>query len=450
MRRSERDLLDRVGTDTSAEVRSPYVTEGELPDSGGLSSTWSRREFFRLSGYGVAAIGAGNGFLKGGGPAAQTTKTPIAPRPAERRKLELFLCGDVMTGRGVDQILPHPSKPRIYETAVSSALGYVGLAERVNGSIPYPVGFSYIWGDALRELDARAPDLRIVNLETGITTSEEALPKGINYRMEPRNVPCLTALGIDCCVLANNHVLDWGMPGLLETLDVLRRAGIATAGAGRNAAEAGRPALLETRGKGRVLVFGFGSPTSGVPPSWSATESRPGVRVLPDLSPRTASGVADRIAALSRPGDLVVASIHWGGNWGYEIPRDQRDFAHRLVDAGRVDVVHGHSSHHPRGIEVYRGRPILYGCGDFVNDYEGIEGYERFRSELVLAYFVTLDAVSGSLERLEVVPFRTVRFRLERASRKEAEWMRRVLEREGKELGTGARSTGEGGLELRW
>jgi poly-gamma-glutamate synthesis protein (capsule biosynthesis protein) len=355
-----------------------------------------------------------------------------------------------MTGRGIDQILPHPSKPRIYEPAVSSALGYVGLAERANGPIPYPVDFSYVWGDFLGELRARAPDRRIVNLETSITTSEEALPKGINYRMHPRNVPCLQAAGIDCCVLANNHVLDWGTPGTLETLEALRRAGIATAGAGRDLGEAERPAVLDVGGKGRVLVFGFGSPTSGVPIDWSAGQGRPGVQVLTDLSGQTASRVADRISAQRRPGDLVVASIHWGGNWGYEIPRAQRDFAHRLADSGSVDVLHGHSSHHPKGVEVYRGRPILYGCGDFVNDYEGIEGYEKYRSELVLAYFVTLDASRGILERLEMVPFRTVRFRLQRASRKEAGWLRGVLEREGRDLGTDVDLTPSDALALRW
>jgi poly-gamma-glutamate synthesis protein (capsule biosynthesis protein) len=151
-----------------------------------------------------------------------------------------------------------------------------------------------------------------------------------------------------------------------------------------------------------------------------------------------------------RPGDLVVASIHWGGNWGYEIPREQREFAHRLVDSGAVDVVHGHSSHHPKGVEVYRSRPIIYGCGDFINDYEGIGGYEEFRSDLVLAYFVTLNGRSGILERLEMVPFRTVRFRLQRADRKEARWLQQVLEREGKDLGTDVHLTPEHVLALRW
>lgn len=364
--------------------------------------------------------------------------------------IAIFLAGDVMTGRGIDQILPHPSKPTIFEPVMRSAFGYVELTESVHGAIPRRAAFSYIWGDALEELAARSPDRRIVNLETSVTTSEAAAPKGINYRMHPRNVPCLLAAGIDCGVLSNNHVLDWGVPGLLETLKTLREAGIATAGAGRDATQAAQPAALETPGKVRILVFGFGHESSGVPDSWSATGERPGVNRLPGLSERTSSEVARRIAALRKPGDVTVVSIHWGGNWGYEIPREQREFAHRLIDSEAVDVVHGHSSHHPRGIEVYRGRPILYGCGDFINDYEGISGQEEFRSDLVLGYFLTFRPGSGELSRLEMAPFRTLRFRLQRTNREETEWLRQRLDREDRRLGTSVVLGKDGALELRW
>jgi len=386
-----------------------------------------RRRFLKaFGGAALAASGEGGGAVGG---------------------MRLFLTGDVMTGRGIDQVLAHPSRPRIHEGYMTSALGYVELAEQAHGPIPRRVGFDHVWGDALAELEARAPDLRIVNLETSITTSEEAAPKGINYRMHPANVPCLRAAGIDCCVLANNHVLDWGSRGLLETLDSLHGAGIATTGAGRSAEEAERPAVLRAGGT-RVLVFGFGSPTSGIPPDWAATPRRPGVRVLPDLSPASAKEVAAQVRGWRQTGDRVVASLHWGGNWGYEVPLEHRAFAHRLVDEAGVDVVHGHSSHHPKGIEVYGGRLVLYGCGDFLNDYEGIAGYEEYRSELVLAYFVTLDSASGELVGLEMVPYRIRRFRLERAERGDAEWLRRTLDREGRALGTKVELAASGALAL--
>lgn len=355
-----------------------------------------------------------------------------------------------MTGRGVDQVLPHPSRPGIRESCMRSALGYVDLAERVHGAIPRPVGFAYVWGEALADLEGRAPDFRVVNLETSVTTSDEALPKGINYRMHPANVPCLRAAAVDCCVLANNHVLDWGRAGLEETLDVLRSAGIPTAGAGRDLEEAERPAALDRPGKGRLLVFGLGCPTSGVPLDWSAGEGRSGVSLLADLSGRGAREVAERVRRWRRPGDVVVVSVHWGGNWGHAIPPRQREFAHRLIDEGAADVVHGHSSHHPKGIEVHDGRLVLYGCGDFINDYEGISGYEEFRSDLVLAYFVTLDPSSGRLLGLEMTPFRSRRFRLERSARRDAEWMRSTLDRESGRLGSRVALGSDGTLQLEW
>jgi poly-gamma-glutamate synthesis protein (capsule biosynthesis protein) len=106
-------------------------------------------------------------------------------------------------------------------------------------------GPAAFWGASNTRIDPR-----LVNLETSVTTSDEAYPKGINYRMHPRNAPCLRAAGIGCASLANNHVLDWGPRGLLETLDVLAREGVAVAGAGRDLTEAERPAVVATRGKG--------------------------------------------------------------------------------------------------------------------------------------------------------------------------------------------------------
>ena len=153
---------------------------------------------------------------------------------------------------------------------------------------------------------------------------------------------------------------------------------------------------------------------------------------------------------VKRPGDIVVLSIHWGGNWGYEIPRQHQAFAHDLVDLAAVDVVHGHSSHHPKGIEVYRGKPILYGCGDFINDYEGISGYEEFRSHLVLAYFVTIDPTPGGLLRLEMAPFETKRFQLHRTGRRDAEWLQDMLSREGRRIGTRVKLDTDGRLVVEW
>ncbi len=353
-----------------------------------------------------------------------------------KAKTTLFLCGDVMTGRGIDQVLAHPCAPQLHERYMRSAAGYVRLAEDANGPIGAPRDYAYVWGDALAELDRVQPDARIANLETAVTVSDDAWPgKAVHYRMHPANVPVLSAARLDCCVLANNHVMDWGRQGLDETLASLRQAGLRTAGAGADAREAEAPAVIAPAGGARVLVFAVAMASSGVPPDWAAAPGRPGVALLEDLSSRSLEAIARRIEAHRLPGDVVVLSIHRGGNWGYDVGREERQFAHGLVQEAGVDVVHGHSSHHPRGIEIHHERLILQGCGDFINDYEGIAGWGEFRPELVLMYFPSLDA-HGALLGLHLEPLRMRRFRLERARPGERAWLADMLRRESARLGT--------------
>lgn len=355
-----------------------------------------------------------------------------------------------MTGRGIDQILPTPGDAEIFETYVTDARAYVGLAERLNGPIPRHVELDYVWGVALGALARLAPAARIVNLETSVTMSREAWPgKGINYRMRPDNVGVLTAARIDVCVLANNHVIDWGFAGLSETLATLRAAGLRTAGAGADVAEAAAPAIVALEDGRHVLVYGCGSQTSGIPSAWAAGRRAPGVNLVDESSVKTAQALGARIARERAAGDIAVVSVHWGSNWGYAIPAEQRAFAHALVDGG-VDVVHGHSSHHAKGIEVYKGKPIVYGCGDFVNDYEGIAGHEEYRGDLSLAYFPAFDAATRELTELRIVPMRMIRFSLHDASRADAAWLQGRLAREGKKLGTDVELGTDTELRLRW
>lgn len=349
---------------------------------------------------------------------------------SDDRLITLFLCGDVMTGRGIDQVMAHPCPPQLFEPYVVSAQEYVRMAELAQGAIPAPVEPAYVWGAALAELGRARLDLRIVNLETSITRSEAAEPKGINYRMSPENADCLTAAGLDCCVLANNHVLDWGVEGLEDTLDTLDAVGIRRAGAGRDEEEAWAPAVLPVAGKGRVLVYAVGHASSGISDAWAAGAGAPGVAHLPDFSTGTARSLGERIARNRQPGDLVVVSVHWGPNWGYGVTRQERGFAHALVEEAGVDLVHGHSSHHPKGGEVRSGKLILYGCGDFLTDYEGIRGYEQFRGDLALMYLAGLAPDTGRLASLEMVPFHMRNFRLNRPGGADFAWLESMLARE--------------------
>ncbi|NHF59742.1 CapA family protein [Flavobacteriaceae bacterium TP-CH-4] len=352
-----------------------------------------------------------------------------------------------MTGRGVDQILPHPSHPMLYESYVKDARHYVELAEKVNGPIDRPVTYNYLWGDKLQQI--READARIINLETSITYSEHFADKGINYRMHPENIPCLTVAHIDCCVLANNHIMDWGQEGLLETLETLEEVGIACCGAGRDRKEAETPAVVQVGKKGRVLVFSFGTTSSGISHGWKATENRPGVNLLNDFSMETIKRISRLITKYKQPGDVAIASIHWGGNWGYDIPKAHRQFAHDLIDFARVDIVHGHSSHHFLGIEVYQRKAIIYGCGDLLNDYEGIAGHESYKAHLGFLYFVKVDAL-GQLVSLQMVPTEVKKFQITRPNKKNRARMQKVLSRECKQFGTTVEWADKDTLNLEW
>lgn len=381
---------------------------------------------------------------------ASEAKREEAMSKQSGNNISIFMSGDVMTGRGIDQILPHPGDPAIHEPFMRSAKGYVEIAEKANGPIPKPVDWSYIWGDALKEMERIAPDLRAINLETAVTRSDDYLKKGINYRMNPENIPVLKVAGINYCSLANNHTLDWGYSGIEETLDTLRKAGIQYAGAGLDIREAEAPAVLEVKGKGRVIIFSYGSETSGIPSSWAALDDRAGINLLKGLSNETVRHIKKKVAEVKQKGDIVVLSIHWGRNWGYEIPSEQRRFAHGLIDEAGIDVIHGHSSHHVKGLEVYNGKLIIYGCGDFLNDYEGISGYEEFRDDLGLMYFASLGPSTGRLLSLRMTPTRIKNFRINLASRDEAIWLRDVLNREGKGMGTGVKLHSDNTMTLRW
>ena len=390
----------------------------------------------------------------------------------------LFLCGDVMTGRGIDQILPNSVDPRLYESYVKDARDYVRLAERVTGRIDKPVSFSYIWSDALKVWEQMEPAVRIINMETSITSHDVPWPgKGINYRMHPGNVEVLTSAGIDFCSLANNHTMDWGEEGLLETLSTLKNVGISYAGAGIDLDQARKPAILET-GQSRVIIFALGSATAGVPRSWTAgagsraagsggqatrseirkdgSESRaagpgrPGLNVLPAVHDEAVSLIGKQVDVVKQPGDIVVYSVHWGGNWGYDIPDSHRDFARKLIDNAGVDIIHGHSSHHPQGIEVYKDKLIIYGAGDFINDYEGISGREEYRGDLTLMYFPCIDPSDGTLVSMTMAPMRIRNFRLNHASSSDARWLRNMLNREGKKMGTVVISDENSYFSLEW
>ena len=361
----------------------------------------------------------------------------------------VFVCGDVMTGRGLDQVLSHPGHPELREAHARDARAYVALAERAHGPIPRPVSLSWPWGDALGMLEDIAPDVRVINLETSITTSSEFAPgKAVHYRMSPGNTGCVTAARPDACALANNHVLDFGPRGLADTVQALAGAGLRSAGAGLDSETARRPVPVPVPGGRRAVIVSCGTASAGIPPGWAAAPGQPGVNRLPDLSPATAADVIGQAQTAREPGDVVVVSIHWGSNWGYRVDADQVRFARRLIDGG-VDLVHGHSSHHPRPIEVYRGKLILYGCGDCIDDYEGITGHQDYRPDLRLLYFASLDPDTGQLAALRMAPMQARKMQLHQAPAADRQWLTAVLDRISHGFGSRIDLRPDGMLALR-
>jgi poly-gamma-glutamate capsule biosynthesis protein CapA/YwtB (metallophosphatase superfamily) len=309
--------------------------------------------------------------------------------------------GDVMLGRGIDAILPYHVDGTLHESYMKHARGYVDLAIRQNGQLPSDEikerGSDYIWGDLVETFNT-IPDIMIINLETSLTTSNDyAKGKGINYRAHPLNVASLKILGLNSIVtLANNHVLDWGVSGLKETIKTLNEAQIKHAGAGNSFDEATRPVAVEIKGK-NIAVVAVGLPSAGVPMQWRASNGKSGVYVKDYES---SSNARDLMNAFNKAvGDEVIkiVSCHMGPNWHLGIPEDWRRFAHTLIDHG-ADFVVAHSSHHVKGIEVYRNKMISYGLGDFLNDYEGMCIYYVISFALSLMYYIDIMTVAQVLQ----------------------------------------------------
>jgi poly-gamma-glutamate capsule biosynthesis protein CapA/YwtB (metallophosphatase superfamily) len=115
-----------------------------------------------------------------------------------------------------------------------------------------------------------------------------------------------------------------------------------------------QPAIIKCILNKRVLVFSAGMASSGIPFNWKATVQRPGIYYLPDLSQDTLTSVTKNIKQFKKTNDIVIFSIHWDSNWGYDISETLRSFAHNLINIANIDVIFGHSSHHPRQIELYQ------------------------------------------------------------------------------------------------
>lgn len=307
----------------------------------------------------------------------------------------------------MDQSTASPRPPQDHSAEVTLALaGDIMLGRLVSTALRFR-GASYVWGDTTRLLSAA--DLTIVNLEcviarAGVGREWARWPKAFHFKSEPpQAIQALKLAGVDCVCLANNHVLDYEEEAFLEMLGLLEEAGIPYSGAGRNADAAHCPVLLDA-GALKVGVVAF----TDNEPGWAAGTDTPGTNWIPvSLQERSLAPVRESIARARAGGAaLVVFSIHWGPNMVQRPTPLFREFAHAVVEAG-ADVFFGHSAHVFQGIEIYRGHPIIYDAGDFVDDY-AID--PLLRNDRGLLFLLTVQAQgserseSARVRRVDMVP----------------------------------------------
>lgn len=208
----------------------------------------------------------------------------------------------------------------------------------------------------VREL-FRSDDVSVVNLECAAGEGGAKVPdKQFNFRCA-RGFEAMRRNGVDVANQANNHGLDYGPEAMLNGRVSLSRAGIVPVGVGHDVDEANQPAVFNVRGR-TIAVLGFGGV---IPfPNWLATEDRPGMADGDDIDSMVAAvKAADEIA------DYVFVSIHWGAERETEPQPGDVARAHAMIDAG-ADGIFGHHAHRLQPMEVYEGRPIFYGLGNFV------------------------------------------------------------------------------------
>lgn len=263
----------------------------------------------------------------------------------------------------------------------------------------------------------RDADLAIVNLECAITPNEAfwaGAPKAFYFGAPPEAIHALLGAGVDIVSLANNHVLDFDVEGLLDTLGVLDRHEIRHAGAGLSQAQAQSPALIQCKG----ASFGMAA-FCDHQADFEAGERTPGMAYI-DLKDETAATEAFRRALESLRNaavDWPVLSLHWGPNMVFRPSQKFRRLAHAAIEMG-WRIVYGHSAHVFHGIEIYRGCPILYACGDLVDDYYVDPD---FKNDHQLLFELVLER--ETLRRIELHPVFIDRCQVRPASADEAEYI---------------------------
>lgn len=282
--------------------------------------------------------------------------------------VKLAFLGDIMLGRGISDELRQGRSPE------------------------------WFWGDVLPLV--HSADGVFVNLESPITSKTQRWSdtwKFFHFRADPSAIRILETGKVRFLCLANNHILDYGEPGLLDTVAALDRAGIVHAGAGRNRHDAAAGKLVQVRD----LKIGVLAATDSLQ-EYAATADRAGTNNIEFRGDGPGLDWVDRTVRQLREADatLIVLSVHWGPNMRRRPSDDFRRFAHGAIERG-VDLIHGHSAHVVQAIERHGRGVILYDTGNFIDDYW------KFPFRRTISSFVfMLEVANGKPAALTLTPVR--------------------------------------------
>lgn len=203
----------------------------------------------------------------------------------------------------------------------------------------------------------RDADIMCINNEFTYSTGGVPLNKTYTFRAHPSRVEILKELGVDIVSLANNHSFDYGEQSLIDTMTTLKRAGILYYGAGNNLDEAMTPVYFEIEGK--TIAYVAASRAEKNKMTLQATEDAPGILRCYDTDL-----FIQTIKEANEKSDYVIAYVHWGTEFTYELEKVQFTTGREYLDAG-ADIVIGAHPHCLQGIEYYNGKPIIYSLGNF-------------------------------------------------------------------------------------
>lgn len=278
----------------------------------------------------------------------------------DQQSIIICLAGDVMIGRTINEIMQTK-------------------------------GLNFPWGNISTVF--KEADCTLINLETTLTTHQIKEPKVFNFQSLPYHVQSLKNAHINAVNIANNHIKDFGNTGLLETIKTLQAAHIAYTGAGKNIAEAIKPAIIKTKSGLKIGILGYTDNEE----TWAAKAKQPGINYI-KIDPNNMQPIINNIKKIKPSVDILIISLHWGPNMITHPLPEHIPFAHTLIDHG-ADIIHGHSAHVLQGIELYKNKLILYDTGDLIDDY-AIDPI--IRNDLSAIFKITL--VKNSIQSIQAIP----------------------------------------------